>query len=334
MFDYPKEEMGNRTKSEAERTGKRLSAPKRHRVMVDATRNQASIHETEKRLMNDINQHKNTFEERFDGVEQRLGELQELMRGLSNNVAELVNQVLGEEGMLDTEENIITQFDSPAWIFQDLHNEWISKCERYFLLDDTPEANKRLERGAVGRLNWQLLVEAMRIRFRSIFEDSIEQLMQVGLKLEIAVGVKLLSPRSLLEATKLTKLQERNTELLHNKGGSLVNSSNNKWSKNIVGLLKKKREFDANKGEVTSNGEINNHKGVLGKPTFRFQQRLTPKDVKEHRSKGFCYFYRQKYTPNHECPQKKKMQIFLMEVEDEEGNEIIENKKEKENMTK
>lgn len=40
--------------------------------------------------------------------------------------------------------------------------------------------------------------------------------------------------------------------------------------------------------------------------------------MKDHISKNLCHFGHDKYTPKLDCPQKKKLQLFLMEVKEEQ----------------
>jgi len=62
----------------------------------------------------------------------------------------------------------------------------------------------------------------------------------------------------------------------------------------------------------------NNQKGILGKPKYTFRKKLTPKELDEHWAQNLCYFCHEKYSPGHDCPQRKKTQVFFMEVEDQD----------------
>lgn len=75
-----------------------------------------------------------------------------------------------------------------------------------------------------------------------------------------------------------------------------------------------KKKGDRNEKKVGDS----NQKGILGKPNYTFQRKLTPKEMDEHRAQNLCYFCHGKYAPGHECPQRKKLQVFLMEVEEDE----------------
>ncbi|KAJ1412618.1 Retrotransposon gag domain [Sesbania bispinosa] len=335
-----------------------LSSIKERPVLAEATRHQAAVREAEERIMAAVNP-------RFEAMEHRMDDLQELVRGLGMQISELgqyQNQVWRNRG----EHNVSTRFtklEFPRFTREDV-NGWISKCERLFALDDTPEGNKvtlasiamdevsyqwfqGFERSFSGRITWRLLVDAMKVRFGEVYEDPMEKLVQLrqtgslseyqeafdglvckvdlnetqklscyvaGLKPEVAVGVKLFAPRSLLEATRLAKLQERNVFLLQNRGTQLPGAGSDRKAEGNG-----RREEMAAKISTNSN----NQKGILGKPNFKMQQRLSAKELDEHRQKGLCYFCHENFGPGHDCPQRKKMHVLLMETE-EEGEVIAE----------
>lgn len=71
----------------------------------------------------------------------------------------------------------------------------------------------------------------------------------------------------------------------------------------------------ANVGQQAFNSAAD-QKGVLGKPGYRFQSKMTPSELEEHRAKGLCFFCHERFTPGHHCAQRQKAQVFFMEVED------------------
>ncbi|KAJ1442174.1 hypothetical protein SESBI_00989 [Sesbania bispinosa] len=134
--------------------------------MAEATRHQAAVREAEERIMAAVNP-------RFEAMEHRMDDLQELVRGLGMQISELgqnQNQVWRNRG----EHNVSTRFtklEFPRFTREDV-NGWISKCERFFALDDTPEGNKvtlasiamdevsyqwfqGFERSFSGRITWE-----------------------------------------------------------------------------------------------------------------------------------------------------------------------------------
>lgn len=88
-----------------------------------------------------------------------------------------------------------TKLDFPSFSASDI-DAWVAKCDRYFVLDGTPEGRETLlasialdndayqwfqyfERGRNGNVPWNVFVEAIRNRFRPLYEDPMEDLMQL-----------------------------------------------------------------------------------------------------------------------------------------------------------
>lgn len=120
-----------------------------------------------------------------------------------------------------------------------------------------------------------------------------------GLKEELAWDVRLFNPRSVLEATRLAKIKEMSLK---------------SFSK--MGII----SFEPRKGlgvVVRSHTNQQDQKGILGKPGYRFQTKMTPAEFDEHRAKNLCYFCHDKFTPGHTCPQRQKMHVFFMEIEEQ-----------------
>lgn len=152
-----------------------------------------------------------------------------------------------------------------------------------------------------------------------------------GLKTEIATGVKLLRPQSVLEAIKLARLQESNLDsiqrlTLNSNGGKLgfpsssrgllptpvpLITNTNHSSASMPRDMKKPIHFDVKPS-------YNPAKGVLGRPNLSFRQKMTEEELEECRVKNLCYYCRERYSPGHDCKQKKRLQIFMMEVMDDD----------------
>lgn len=62
----------------------------------------------------------------------------------------------------------------------------------------------------------------------------------------------------------------------------------------------------------------------MGKPAYTFQKKLSPKEMDEDKAQNLCFFCHDKFFPGHDCPQRKKMQVFLMEVGEENQLDSIE----------
>ncbi|KAJ1422779.1 Retrotransposon gag domain [Sesbania bispinosa] len=291
--------------------------------MAEATRHQAAVHEAEERIMVAVNP-------RFEAMEHRMDDLQELVRGLGMQISELgqnQNQVWRNRG----EHNVSTRFmklEFPRFTREDV-NGWISKCERFFALDDTPEGNKvtlasiamdeesyqwfqGLERSFSGRITWRLLVDTMKVRFGAVYEDPMEELVQ------------------LRQTGSLSEYQEAFDGLVCKiRGNQLPGAGSGKWNGSKIPSFwapqDRKAEGSGRKEEMTAkiSTNSNNQKGILGKPNLKVQQRLSTKELDEHRQKGLCYFCHEKIGPGHDFPQRKKMHVFFMETE-EEGEVIAE----------
>lgn len=85
-------------------------------------------------------------------------------------------------------------------------------------------------------------------------------------------------------------------------------------SNNTVGS----RRNNWNEGANTLNplnDQEKEQKGIIGKPGYRLQRKLNLAELEEHKSKNLCFYCHEKFTLNYDCPQKKKSQLFVMEVE-------------------
>ncbi|XP_057417585.1 uncharacterized protein LOC130711837 [Lotus japonicus] len=204
-----------------------------------------------------------------------------------------------------------------------------------------------LEQSTVGRLAWKEFATAVKIRFGLEFESPMEELKRLvqtgsldeyqeafdnligrteltegqklqcylgGLNAELSNGVKMFAPRTVLEATRMAKLQERSFELLQKRMVPVSRGYGNWSEKKNVSVLPEKKAFQTDKKAQNDNTQ----KSILGKPNYTFQKKLTPKELDEHRAQNLCFFCHEKYSPGHKRTQRKKLQVFLMEVHDEE----------------
>lgn len=237
---------------------------------------------------------------------------------------------------------------------------WLSKCESYFGLDKTPEESRvtmtslvldeagyqwfdGLKKSSQDLITWQIFSQGIRIRFNDTLQRPLEELVQLkqrgtfseykekferiscrsnlseeqkldcylgGLKEELAWDVRLFNPRMVLEATRVAKIKEMSLRSI-SKGGLTRNET-------------KKGAMLANQNQGTSQDQ----RGILGKPGYKFQSKLSPEKVEEHRNKNLCFFCHERFTPGHNCLQRQKGQVFLMESEDPfpvQGMEVEEN---------
>ncbi|KAJ1407468.1 Retrotransposon gag domain [Sesbania bispinosa] len=273
--------------------------------MAEATRHQVVVREAEERIMAAVNP-------RFEAMEHRMDDLQELVGGLGMQISEL----------------------------------------GFFALDDTPEGNKvtlasiamdevsyqwfqGLERSFSGRITWRLLVDAMKVRFGAVYEDPMEELVQLrqtGSLSEYQEAFDgLVCKVDLNETQKLScYVAGLKPEIaVGNRGNQLPGAGSGKWNGSKIPSFwapqDRKTEGSGRKEEMAAkiSTNSNNQKGILGKPNLKVQQRLSAKELDEHRKKGLCYFCHEKFGPGQYCPQRKKMHVFLMETE-EEGEVITE----------
>lgn len=55
-------------------------------------------------------------------------------------------------------------------------------------------------------------------------------------------------------------------------------------------------------------------KSILGKSTYTFQKKLSPKEVDEHMAQNLCFFCHDKLFPGHDFPQRKKCKFSLWKL--------------------
>ncbi|XP_057442060.1 uncharacterized protein LOC130733807 [Lotus japonicus] len=334
--------------------------------MAEATRLQSSIREAEERITATIepciSRHLRELEQRF---ELQLNGFQEAMRGLGLQMTEMSSRRRGANDGEHRMPTRLTRLDFPKFN-RDEAESWLVKCERFFTLDNTPEAEKvaiasiamdessfrwfqTLEQSTTGPVSWMQFSDAVKVRFGTEFDSPLEELKRLvqtgtledyqeafdtlaartdlsepqklqvylgGLCAELSNGVKMFAPRTLLEATRIAKLQERSIELLQKRTVSGVRSTG-AWSDK-----RGNSSFVEKKLPEKKPGGDSNQKGILGKPNYTFQRKLSPKEMEEHRAQNLCFFCHEKFSPGHDCPQRKKFQVFLMEVEEGEPEAV------------
>lgn len=222
---------------------------------------------------------------------------------------------------------------------------WLSRCDSYFDLDKTPEEYRvtmaslvldkvgyqwydGFKKSAQNPITWQTFSEGIRARFSANLQRPLEELVQLkqtgslsdyqekfekiscqsnltedqkldcylgGLKEELAWDVRLFNPRTVLDATRLAKIKEMSI-----------------WSVTKTGFEPGKGVTAGVKGQTVPQDQ----RGILGNPGYRFQSKMTPAELDEHRSKSLCFFCHEKFTPGHNCQQRQRTQVFFMELED------------------
>lgn len=117
-----------------------------------------------------------------------------------------------------------------------------------------------------------------------------------GLQQELCNGEKMFAPRTMLEATRMAKLQERSLELFQ-KWLVPANQTNSSWSdkKNVVFNTFDKKLMPREKKGIIEGSQ----KSILGKPTYTFQKELSPKEIDEHMAQNLCFFCHDKFFPGH-----------------------------------
>ena len=162
--------------------------------MAEATRFQSSLREVEERVMATMDpcvaRHIQELEQR---LESQFNGFQETMRGLGLQVVDLSSNRRGRttegEYRMPTR---LTRLDFPKFIKEDV-DSWIAKCERFFRLDGTPEADRvaiasialdessfrwfqGLEQSTGGNVTWLEFAASLRVRFGVDFESPMEEL--------------------------------------------------------------------------------------------------------------------------------------------------------------
>lgn len=214
-----------------------------------------------------ITRHLHEWEQRF---EIQVNGFQKAMSGIGLQVTDQA-AARGNRGGGNGDYRVpsrLTRLDFPSFNREDV-DSWIAKCDRFFALDGTPEGEKvttasialdensfrwfqSLEQSTLGRLSWLIFSEALRIRFGSEFDSSIEELKRLvqkgsldeyqealdnlacrtdlneaqklqcylgGLNPDLCNGLKLFAPRTLLEATRIARLQERSLDWMQKRSG-------------------------------------------------------------------------------------------------------------------
>ncbi|XP_019257770.1 PREDICTED: uncharacterized protein LOC109235985 [Nicotiana attenuata] len=231
----------------------------------------------------------------------------------------------------------------------DLKN-WLYKIDQFFFMDEVAFDQRVKDFCARSHLDEYVL--ALNERFGDGFEDHMEALKNLqqtgnvrdyqaefdrlltgvnlsnenaiscflgGLKPELNKFVRIQSPRTLLQAYKIARLQEEVFEAqaeswgfkprLSNSSGLLPNPNNNKLQYNPKSQIPNstiKKPFEPN---FTKNNRP-------------YGMRLTAAEMNDKRSKGLCFFCDEKYIPGHKC--KNNKQLYLLEVIEGEELEVDE----------
>ncbi|XP_019228846.1 PREDICTED: uncharacterized protein LOC109209936 [Nicotiana attenuata] len=229
-----------------------------------------------------------------------------------------------------------SKLEFPRFAGIDLKN-WLYKVDQFFSMDEVA-FDQRVKvasihfdgeaiawhrsfmrsRNSVLDPTWTEYVLALNERFGDGFEDHMEalknlqqtgsvreyQLFLGGLKTELNKSVRIQSPRTLLQAYKIARLQEEVFEAqaeswgfkprLSDSSGLLPNPNNNKLQYNPKSQIPNstiKKPFEPN---FTKNNRP-------------YGRSLTVAEMDEKRSKGLCFFCDEKYTPGHKCKNNKQL---------------------------
>ncbi|KAG8365939.1 hypothetical protein BUALT_Bualt17G0024100 [Buddleja alternifolia] len=135
-----------------------------------------------------------------------------------------------------------------------------------------------------------------------------------GLKNEIEVQVRMFKPKSLQEAVSLAKLQEQAIFLAQKRQQSNTKTQYSSSRSSPILPTPSYSSFPNPLPNYTSKSQpditSNNKQG----------RRLTPQEIDEKRAKGLCFLCDEKYTREHVCA--KKRQLFLMEIQDDNDEDI------------
>lgn len=139
-----------------------------------------------------------------------------------------------------------------------------------------------------------------------------------NLKPNIEVQFHMLAPRMLIKAYNQAKLAEQSlmlqqghTQALVRSSRALLPTSSSSWGNQFKG--------NGNNQRDSTNFTINNkNPRFVNKPQVQGSRRLSVAEIDKKRSKGICYWFDEKFTPNHRCNQRK--QLFIVELTEEEGD--------------
>ncbi|XP_010491426.2 PREDICTED: uncharacterized protein LOC104769009 [Camelina sativa] len=239
-------------------------------------------------------------------------------------------------------------------------SEWILKVEDFFSLDFTPgdfkvkmaaihfdgdaaDWHQSLMHSPLGRnvlRDWQAYKLLLQERFEDVLDDPIAELKQLqetngiveylhrfelirnrlslseeylmraylaGLRLDTQMHIRMFQPQSVRQCLVLGRLYEKAHP--HQKGSS------GGWSSaksNSTSLTVK------NQGVVKQTNQASG--GNTGFQSPKNRKFLSQEEMSERRAKGLCFICDEKYTPEHYL-KHKKTQVFMIEVEEEVGEQ-------------
>lgn len=130
------------------------------------------------------------------------------------------------------------------------------------------------------------------------------------LKPEMDKAVRIQSPRTLLQASKIARLQEEVFESQAQSWGLKPYSQKPSFPNSTIQTSTFKKPYEPNSNKPN---RFNNN-----------NRRLTTAEMDEKKSKGLCFICDEKYVLGHNCRAKK--QLYLVEVLEEES--VVLNEKE------
>lgn len=140
----------------------------------------------------------NEANQRHIEVKGELAQMQEFMIELSQQVLGTLHQNTNTQKGQYRAPTRFTKMDLPRFMKEDVVG-WLSKCESYFDLDQTPEDHKvtmaslvldeegyrwydGLKSSSLDPITWRVFAEGLRVRFQATIQRPLEELMQLKQK--------------------------------------------------------------------------------------------------------------------------------------------------------
>lgn len=238
--------------------------------------------------------------------------------------------------------------------------EWLSKVEQLFAMDNTPEELKvglaslhfdglastwhqaviQSDLGLDILRDWAFYKTLLKERFEEIMDDPIAELKALqetdgivdyhgkfelirtrvklseeylvsaylaGLRVDTQMHIRMFQPQTVRQCLMLGRLYEK----AHPKKAFSQGWLPQKGGVQSKGVLPLKKETDTKK----------EYPQVTDKSTDKPKPFLSQEEMSKRRAAGLCYFCDEKYSPGHYL-KHKKTQLFMMECEDEEEEDL------------
>ncbi|GKC00007.1 putative mitochondrial protein [Tanacetum coccineum] len=231
----------------------------------------------------------------------------ETRRFLVETLTGLINQVMNRGPQLN--HSRMAKIEFPKFSSDDVKG-WVFRCEQFFLLEQTSDAEKTTAR------EYEDAFDNLLSRVK-INKDHAVSLFMRGLLTEIEIGVRMFKPKTLADAYCLTNLQEATLNAVKKKGRSTFISNSSRYNNSPINTFQK---------PLLTNPTTN----VTAKPNTPVavqNRRLSQKEYVEKRANNLCFYYDQKYVPGHKCSGQLYSLVLMPEYEIEgeflEEDEII-----------